>query len=294
MNILKKTYRKLTSRKYNIGFVENTLEGILQGEPYRIKWMKHGYADRWFADPFILDVCGNEAQVLVEEFYDLIERGRIAKLLIDLDTMQLINTTPVLELNTHLSFPAILRREGHIYIYPENYAGGGLYLYEYLPESNECKKIKHLSDELVTDAVYTELFGEPLIFSTCEPDANGAVLGVYQQNKSTGMYQLVQECKFGEPIARNAGAWFTYRGEIYRPAQDSAVRYGHKLVIQRVRREADGCFSFREVRRDTSPLKGMELGFHTFNMYKNHIVVDCQGYRNPHIGPALDNIRHSF
>ena len=74
MNILKKTYRKLTSRKYNIGFVENTLEGILQGEPYRIKWMKHGYADRWFADPFILDVCGNEAQVLVEEFYDLIER----------------------------------------------------------------------------------------------------------------------------------------------------------------------------------------------------------------------------
>lgn len=115
--------------------------------------------------------------------------------------MQLINTTPVLELNTHLSFPAILRREGHIYIYPENYAGGGLNLYEYLPESNECKKIKHLSDELVTDAVYTELFGEPLIFSTCEPDANGAVLGVYQQNKSTGMYQLVQECKFGEPIA---------------------------------------------------------------------------------------------
>lgn len=101
MNILKKTYRKLTSRKYNIGFVENTLEGILQGEPYRIKWMKHGYADRWFADPFILDVCGNEAQVLVEEFYDLIERGRIAKLLIDLDTMQLINTTPVLELDTH-------------------------------------------------------------------------------------------------------------------------------------------------------------------------------------------------
>ena len=72
------------------------------------------------------------------------------------------------------------------------------------------------------------------------------------------------------------------------------MRYGHKLVIQRVRREADGCFSFREVRRDTSPLKGMELGFHTFNMYKNHIVVDCQGYRNPHIGPALDNIRHSF
>ena len=56
MNILKKTYRKLTSRKYNIGFVENTLEGILQGEPYRIKWMKHGYAVRWFADPFILDV----------------------------------------------------------------------------------------------------------------------------------------------------------------------------------------------------------------------------------------------
>ena len=34
MNILKKTYRKLTNRKYNIGFVENSLEGILQGGRY--------------------------------------------------------------------------------------------------------------------------------------------------------------------------------------------------------------------------------------------------------------------
>lgn len=294
MNILKKTYRKLTSRKYNIGFVENSLKGILQGEPYRVKWMKHSYTDRWFADPFILDVRGNEAQVLVEEFYDPAGRGRIAKLLIDLDTMQLINTTPVLELNTHLSFPAILRREGRIYIYPENYAGGGLNLYEYLPESNECKRVKHLTDELLTDAVYTEMFGEPLIFSTCEPDANGAVLGVYQQKESTGMYQLVQECKFDEPIARNAGAWFMYEGEVYRPAQDSAVCYGHKLVIQKVRREVDGGFSFREVRRDTSPLKGMGLGFHTFNVYKDHIVVDCQGYRMPFPGRLLYAFRRMF
>lgn len=294
MNILKKTYRKLTNRKYNIGFVENSLEGILQGEPYRVKWMKHSYTNRWFADPFILDICGNEAQVLVEEFYDPAERGRIAKLLIDLDTMQLIDTMPVLDLNTHLSFPAILRRAGHIYIYPENYAGGGLNLYEYLPESNECRKAKHLTDELLTDAVYTETFGEPLIFSTCEPDANGTVLGVYQQKGPTGMYRLVQECKFCEPIARNAGAWFTYEGEVYRPAQDSTVCYGHKLVIQKVRREADGSFGFKEVRRDTSPLKGMGLGFHTFNMYKNYIVVDCQGYRNPYIGSALNKIRHLF
>lgn len=294
MNILKKTYRRLTNRKYNIGFVENSLEGILQGEPYRVKWMKHSYTDRWFADPFILDICENEAQVLVEEFYDPIERGRIARLLIDLDTMQLINTTPILELNTHLSFPAILRREGRIYIYPENYAGGGLNLYEYNPQSNECKKVKHLTDELLTDAVYTELFGEPLIFSTREPEANGAVLGMYCKDDITGLYQLTQTHEFSEVIARNAGAWFDYRGEVYRPAQDNTLGYGHKLVIQRVHRNADGGFIFEEIRRDASPLPNMQLGFHTFNMYKDHIVVDCQGYRMPFPGCQLYALRHIY
>ncbi len=53
--------------KYNIGFVDGNLESIIEGEPIKVNWMKHSYKDRWFADPFILDVTDNEIIVLVEE-----------------------------------------------------------------------------------------------------------------------------------------------------------------------------------------------------------------------------------
>ncbi len=40
--------------EWNIALVENTLEGLFQGEQLTLKMLKHSYTDRWFADPFIL------------------------------------------------------------------------------------------------------------------------------------------------------------------------------------------------------------------------------------------------
>ena len=54
---------------WNIGFVENTLDGVINGEPLKIKWLNHECKDRWFADPFILDVTDDKIYVLVEEYY---------------------------------------------------------------------------------------------------------------------------------------------------------------------------------------------------------------------------------
>ena len=93
------------------------MESVIEGNRIHVNWLRHNYRDRWFADPFILDVTGSELVVLVEEWYDPIERGRISKLVIDRTTFKLKDLKVMLDDGTHLSFPAIERDGEYIYIY---------------------------------------------------------------------------------------------------------------------------------------------------------------------------------
>jgi hypothetical protein len=109
----------------------NDLDSVMNGDPIHVNWVKHHYKDSWFADPFILDVTDTDIIVLVEEWYKPIRRGRISKLIIDRNTFVLKDLQVVLQLDTHLSFPVIERREDGVYIYPENGESGNLSIYRY-------------------------------------------------------------------------------------------------------------------------------------------------------------------
>ena len=262
---------------WNIGFVENTLDGVINGEPLKIKWLNHESKDRWFADPFILDVTDEKIYVLVEEYYYPHKRGRLAMLTIDKACNKLLKVDTILELDSHLSFPAIIRRDGKILVYPENFKGGGLKLYELDLEKPALVNGQSISDALLTDAIYTELFGKKQIYSTEIPNPNGSILGVYEKDE-TGKYVKVKEYNFPEKIARNAGDWFEYKGKKYRPAQESNVEYGHGISFQQIEESPEG-LQFKELWRKTSPHPTMKVAFHTFNMYKGVMVMDCRGYR---------------
>ena len=98
------------SNVWNLGFIRESLDEILYTEhSLTVDYMRHDFKDRWFADPFILDVTDKYIYVLVEEYYRKIRRGRIAKLTVNRDGFILEKSETVLELDTHLSFPAILR-----------------------------------------------------------------------------------------------------------------------------------------------------------------------------------------
>ncbi len=43
--------------KNNIGFIDGSLKDVIEGHmPIKVNWLKHIYKDRWFADPYILEV----------------------------------------------------------------------------------------------------------------------------------------------------------------------------------------------------------------------------------------------
>lgn len=282
----------LIADRYNIGFVENSLEGIINGEAIKVNWLQHNYKDRWFADPFILDVTDNHYIVLVEEWYDPIERGRISKLVVDRHDFTLKDIKTILELDSHLSFPFIQRTKDAIYIIPENSATGRLTRYKYNPATDEVSFDSIICNDKLTDSVPFEYNGKELMFSTKLPDANGKELGIYQK-EDDGPYTHYDSYHFTDNLSRMAGDLFTCNGKLYRPAQVCIESYGDAVSLQEINYD-NGRFIFKELRRIYSPSPKYDLGFHTFNVYNKHIVVDGLGFRRTTISHLFKFIWHIF
>lgn len=280
--------KSISSERWNIGFVENNLHEIMNGETLRVKWLKHNCKNSWFADPFILDVTDDEICVLVEEFYKPFQRGRISRLIVDKKTYELKQLNVALELPTHLSFPAIIRKDDGIYIYPENGESGKLCLYQYIPDKNECIRIETILNESVADSVISRINGEELLFCTKQPNQNGNILYIYRKNV-LGSFVQIGKYIFDENVARMAGDFFEFGGHIYRPAQECNIQYGHAVVLQKVDKVNDA-FLFSEKRRLYSVHPQLNVGMHTFSTYKNVIVTDALGFDNMWIRKILKGI----
>ena len=84
---------------------------------------------------------------------------------------------------------------------------------------------------------------------------------------------------------------------MYRPAQECNIQYGHAVSLQKVTcggksvldmQELDcGTLKFKEVRRMFSNHPKLNVGMHTFNMYKGVIVTDALGFDNMWIRNSL-------
>lgn len=282
---LRNFIKSLSDERWNIGFIQNDLNGILHGEQLRVKWMKHSYKDRWFADPFILEVTDKDIHVLVEEFYKPIHHGRISRLIVDKNSFELKSLDVVLELPTHLSFPAIIRKDQNVFIYPENGSSGELNLYQYKPETNECIKVETILAEAVADAVIAHINNKEMLFCTKVSNPNGNILCVYEKG-SSDTFILNELYSFNENVARMAGNFFEYLGKVYRPTQECNEQYGHAVTLQEVTRQGNK-FLFKEVRRMYSTHPKLTVGMHTFNIYKDIIVTDALGFDNMWIRSIL-------
>lgn len=290
--------RTLNRNRWNLAFFpESELENVLSGDYKGIRWMKYGFHDRWFADPFILNVTEDAIVVLVEELSYNLNRGRIAKLIVDKSTMRLKEMKVVMDIDTHLSFPMILRRGKEIVIMPENSASGSLNAYLYNSDDDSVKKISTVAEEPLTDAVICTVDGHDYLLATSLPSPNGDTLTVYKFNRETLVAEKLYDHKFSFPIARNAGSPFTYNGKLYRPAQDCEGAYGKGVVVQEIDMDVEsGKLSFKESGFIYPFSFRYQIGLHTLNYHDGMFVIDGRGLLHPFIGrivrPAINLIRH--
>ena len=279
--------RELRHNLWNIGFIEEGLEDTLTNKKPTIHWAKKRINDRWFADPFILDVTDSEIIILAEEFCYEVHRGRIARVVFDRKTYEEKSFELILDLPTHLSFPFILRKDNKVYIMPENSASGCSTIYEYEDDSRKLTPVTHVSEEPFTDATLFELNCKTYLWTTMSPDPNGSTLSIYKFDRnSLSVTEKVGEKTFSLNTARNAGEVFVINGELYRPAQDCTACYGHGVILQKVSLK-DGEWTFEDVNSVYPNTFKYNQGVHTFNHYKGLIVVDARGFRNPIMGRVL-------
>ena len=114
-------------------------------------------------------------------------------------------------------------------------------------------------------------------------------------SKNNWANEYVEDCSysFKENLSRNAGNLFTYKGMIIRPAQVCIKSYGDAVSLQEVSNK-DNRWLFKELMRIYSPHPDLDLGFHTFNVYKDVIVVDAIGYRHAMLCHILRKLKHIF
>lgn len=273
----------LRSDMWNLGFITDDISDVIKSDRLNIHWMKHNYNDRWFADPYLLEVTDKQIVVLVEEFSYKLRKGRIARLVVSRPDYVLQDMKIILELPTHLSFPVIYRKDNEVYVMPENSKSGGISIYRYDDQKIMLEKVHEIGKLPLTDATIVKFkFGEEYVFSTKLPNPNGDELQIYSFDGNTMLMdeKPIANVSFPSNIARNAGDAFYIGEQLYRPAQDCNKCYGNGLNIQKVNKNGDA-FTFETIKTFHSDNPNYGLGYHTFNMKNGLIVMDGHRLRFP-------------
>lgn len=270
-------HSKYADTIYNIGIVEHS-DDILKSEVMpEIKWLKHNFKDRWFADPFIISEDEKYFKILVETYFYRERIGRIGLVVADKSTFSLLRYKTVLELPTHLSFPCWYYSDGRIYVYPENSRSGCNTLYVFddanetlAPVCVQCKKP-------LTDAVIVSDDRKTML-STYSADCNGNVCRILSRTGDN--YEEIASIVMKDNSARGAGLPFiTNDGRSIRPAQDCNGGYGVGLVFQEITFGTDGKLALQEINRLKPNDPVYNVGLHTYNRFGDVAIVD--GYYNP-------------
>ncbi|MDQ2178549.1 hypothetical protein [Marinifilum sp. D714] len=273
---------KYNAVEWNIGVLDfDSIDLLNTRNIHDIKWVKHNYKNRWFADPFIVSTSTNEIILLVEEFEESKRKGKISKMIIDAKNNKVKSLTTILELNTHLSFPAIYRKDNEIYIYPENSQSGELLLYKYNPDDDSVEIATTLvNEDRVVDSSLITINNRNFLFATCKPKQSEDIVSVYESLTWNGKYEKIEEIRVEPKVARGAGDIFCLNNEWIRPSQDCNGGYGKGIVFSRLSIE-NNRFKLEELNR-IYPNKSefYNEGIHTFNILDKTVVID--GYRYKH------------
>lgn len=281
----------LNNQNWNIGFVSTSPRELIKDKKLgKVEWLKHQYNDRFFADPFIYSVDDKEIVVFVEELEFSKPIGRLSELVVDAKTKKLLHKYTLLELDTHLSYPAIIRQEQEVYVCPENGASGKLSLYRYNRDAHKLEFVKVVLNESLADATILQAANKFYMFATKVPRTQEDLF-LYESKRFDGEYNEVGLVSKGSSHSRPAGNLFEVDGVLYRPAQNCSKCYGGAVEIMQVTKCEDGSYDEKHLFSLQPASFRYHIGLHTINFCNNVGVIDGYGYLYPFIGRVLYFIR---
>jgi hypothetical protein len=229
---------------WNIGIVEQPIEDFVNpGRERRpVRWLPAPGRGRFVADPFGL-VRDGKLTIFCEylDYRDGI--GTIAAIQPFESPPQASATRIPVTIGpfppVHLSYPAVFEHEGKILCIPETQGAREVALYGLERFPDKWSKLATLIENAaIVDATLFRHGGLWWLAGASDPEGAqvGADLHLWHADEVTGPWIAHPDNPVKTDVcsARPAGTPFVSEGVLYRPAQDSSLTYGSRVVINRV------------------------------------------------------------
>ena len=227
----------------------------------------------YWADPFPISYKGEE-YVMVEEFDRKENKGTIACILPDGTSVS------VLEEEWHLSYPFLLEEDGEIYLIPESAEAGKIYRYRAVDFPFKWERIEVLFDQAAFDPTIWKDESGYWLFVNQKAHPAGSPFDELFLYHSTSLQQPAWTPHPQNPVvsdvrrSRPAGRIFREGGKLYRPAQDSGIRYGYGIQLQEIEELTPTSYREKAVHHLAPGKQDAFLGIHTFNKLGEMLYLD--------------------
>ena len=194
----------------------------------------------WYADPFILNATGDDLRILVEDFCERKNKGRIVSHRLAFSPtgkkFSIGAPEPILETETHLSYPFVfVDSPNKLYLIPENLAEQRVDLYRIHHEKDSITTEfqKTLLSGPFVDSTLIKIEGVYFLFTTPQVSRTpNSFLNVYYSTSLTletfvphRENPIIIDPRYG----RAAGRMVQSEGGVIRPCQDCSEGYGRKI-----------------------------------------------------------------
>ena len=255
---------------------------------YRIRNGEFKYlvppSDEFWADPFPLKVNGR-SYVFFEDYVNSAGRAHIS--VIEVDQQGIVSgPTEALKLDCHLSYPFVFQWQNVCYMIPESGERNVVELYRAVSFPFEWEPVKVLIEaNSPLDATVIEVDGTWWMFVNIQEEGvavNWDELHLYYAESLFGPWKPHARNPIVSDVrsARPAGRLFWSNNILYRPGQDSSLRYGYATTISKVTKLSRSEYDETEVLKIIPDWDNNIVGTHTLNFVDDITVIDCLAKRS--------------
>lgn len=233
---------------------------------------------RYYADPVLWHEDGRDI-LFVEEFpYDT-GRGIISYTELDELGRPLFVPKPIIERQTHLSYPLIFRHDGTIYMMPENAAEGHVPLYRATRFPDLWEECDALVEGVgLHDATLLEHRGVWWLIANEARDGGSSwdCLCLYRAPSPLGPFvpHPANPLLVDARLARSGGPVLKIDGKLVRPVQNCLGGYGRFLRFTEIDLLSDTGFEQHETGRIVPPMRSQISGVHSYGRNARFEVID--------------------
>jgi hypothetical protein len=235
--------------------------------------------DHFWADPFQIKVDG-KYYIFFEDYVN--DAGRAHISVVEVDRNGIVSgPTEVLKLDCHLSYPFVFEWQGDYYMIPETGERNVVELYRAHSFPFDWKPEKILLEaRSPLDATLIEAEGRWWMFVNIQEEGvavNWDELHLYYAESPLGPWKPHARNPVVSNVlsARPAGRLFWSNNVLYRPSQDSSLRYGYATTISKVANLSATIYTETEVLKILPDWDKDIIGIHTVNWTDEMTVIDC-------------------